>query len=335
LCKLGTFITELLKENIWENVAFADSILLCGIAYLFGGYTNTQKDMIDTIKADKENRVMRNLEYLISKLGEFIVKNIEESSKKDQGEKDHFSVTTIDNYDFYELDQKFVTRKNVFEPETTDEEIYTLTCIRTYQRAFRFLQLLCENNNTDGKNFIRDQKNDLKNFDFIKIAAKEIRNIFLFLTPDICEVSLFLLDFIQEVTQIPVKANQDALLNLTFFEDLCALHNSFFHKPDYVLMKGFDGREDQLDIIFEKGILIILSCFEGNEIKTFRAIDNKLEPKFLTNILTEKLEHMGLTSKESAIKYIDRLTTYEFDTNMKAVLNIIIIFLKLKEKLGD
>ena len=65
-----------------------------------------------------------------------------------------------------------MTRKNVFEPETTDEEIFTLTCIRTYQRAFKFLQLLCENNNTDGKNFIRDQKNDLKNFDFIKIAAK-------------------------------------------------------------------------------------------------------------------------------------------------------------------
>ena len=53
LCKLGTFITELLKENIWENVEFADSILECGIAYMFGGFTNTQKDMIDTIKADK------------------------------------------------------------------------------------------------------------------------------------------------------------------------------------------------------------------------------------------------------------------------------------------
>lgn len=128
--------------------------------------------MIDTIKADKENRVMRNLECLISKLGEFIVKNIEESSKKESDDKETFSITTIDNYDFYELDQKYVTRKNVFEPETTDEEIHTLTCIRTYQRAFKFLQLLCENNNTDGKNFIRDQKNDLKNFDFIKIAAK-------------------------------------------------------------------------------------------------------------------------------------------------------------------
>ena len=66
LCKLGTFISELLKEPIWENVEFADSLLLCGIAYMFGGFSNTQKDMIDILKLDVDNRVMRNLECLIS-----------------------------------------------------------------------------------------------------------------------------------------------------------------------------------------------------------------------------------------------------------------------------
>ena len=44
---------------------------------------------------------------------------------------------------------------------------------------------------------------------------------------------------------------------------------------------------------------------------------------------------MKLTSKKSAIEYIDRLKSYEFDADMKAVLNIIIIFLKLYEKLQD
>lgn len=75
--------------------------MLCGISYLFGGNTNTQKNMIETISQDTENKVMRNLECLISKLGEFIVKNIEESTKKDADEKNIFSITTIDNYDFY------------------------------------------------------------------------------------------------------------------------------------------------------------------------------------------------------------------------------------------
>jgi hypothetical protein len=245
--------------------------------------------MIETISMDTENKVMRNLECLISKLGEFIVKNIEESAKKENDEKDTFSITTIDNYDFYEVDKKYVHRKNVFEPETTDEEIYTKTCIRTYMRAFKFLQLLCENNNIEGKNFIRDQKNELKNYDFIKIAAKEIRNIFLFLTSDISPVSMFLLDFILEVTQIPVKLNQDALMNLTFFEDVCTLHNTFYNKPDVVSMKGFEDKEDQLEAIFFKAIQIILSNFEGDDLKTFQSIDNKLEPKFLVNILMAKM----------------------------------------------
>ena len=57
---------------------------------------------------------------------------------------------------------------------------------------------------------------------------------------------------------------------------MCALHNSFYKKPDYVSLKGFDGREEELDAIFEKGILIILSIFEGNDVKAFSAIDNKL-----------------------------------------------------------
>lgn len=72
------------------------------------------------------------------------------------------------------------------------------------------------------------------------------------MTPEISEVSLFLLDFILEVTQIPVKLNQEALLNLTFFEDMCALHNTFFNKKEVKTAKGFDkkDKEKELDAIF-------------------------------------------------------------------------------------
>lgn len=57
---------------------------------------------------------MKNLENLISKLGEFIVKNIEESSRKESNIRDIFSITTIDNWDFYDTSKKYVHRKNVF-----------------------------------------------------------------------------------------------------------------------------------------------------------------------------------------------------------------------------
>jgi hypothetical protein len=42
---------------------------------------------------------------------------------------------------------------------------------------------------------------------------------------------------------------------------------------------------------------------------------------------------MGIVTKEDAIAYVDRLTTYDYDANMLAILNIIIIFMKMKEKL--
>lgn len=46
---LGTLIAEILKENIIDNLALANSILLCGIAYLLGGNQTTQKNLIEEI----------------------------------------------------------------------------------------------------------------------------------------------------------------------------------------------------------------------------------------------------------------------------------------------
>jgi len=71
---------------------------------------------------------------------------------------------------------------------------------------------------------------------------------------------MFLLDFILEVTQIPVFENQKALMNLSFFEDVCALFNTF-SKKENVSLKGFDGKEELIEQIYFKTIQIILSNF--------------------------------------------------------------------------
>ena len=57
---------------------------------------------------------------------------------------------------------------------------------------------------------------------------------------DIADVPMFLLDFLLEVTQIPVKANQEALMSLTFFEDLCQMEN-FFSKEGNIEKRGFEN----------------------------------------------------------------------------------------------
>lgn len=99
-------------------------------------------------------------------------------------------------------------RKNVFEPITTDEQIYYKKCVATYRRAFKFLQLLCENNNIEGKNWIRFQPDKVRQSNFINVATKELRNLFQVMNKEIAPVPMFLLDFLLEVTQIPVKPNQ-------------------------------------------------------------------------------------------------------------------------------
>ena len=92
---------------------------------------------------------MKNIRDLIIKLGALIRKNIDEekANKSDKTSSDKFCVTSVDNYDFYNKEHKLMERKNVIEEKTTDEDIYYDQCIATYRRAFKFLQLMCENNN--------------------------------------------------------------------------------------------------------------------------------------------------------------------------------------------
>ena len=109
---------------------------------MLGGNTLTQKNIIDEMVLDDLNKVMKNIDILISKLGKFILKNIDDGNVKEDP-NNTFSTTTIDNYDFYDSTKKYVLRKNVFEPITVDEQIYYKKCVITYRRAFKFLQLMC------------------------------------------------------------------------------------------------------------------------------------------------------------------------------------------------
>lgn len=168
------------------------------------------------------------------------------------------------------------------------------------------MQLLCENNNKEGKNFIRVQPGKARQFNFIDITTKELRNLFQIFCNDIKEVPLFLLDFILEVTQIPIYENQQALMSSTFFEDLCQLKNTFNinTNPRILEERNFKSFE-HVEEIYYKSIKIILSNFEGNDEKTFLTLDSKLEPKFLIEVIKEKLAAMGITNREELLKHIN------------------------------
>ena len=74
-------------------------------------------------------------------------------------------------------------------------------------------------------------------------------------------------------------------MNSTFFEDLCQLKNQFTLSDEELLQKklhetNFEDLEAVNEILY-KSFEIILSNFEGNDDRTFVALDNKLESKFL------------------------------------------------------
>ena len=48
---------------------------------------------------------MTNIDNLISKLGKLILKNVDSNNSRDYiDNSNNFSITTIDNYDFYDID---------------------------------------------------------------------------------------------------------------------------------------------------------------------------------------------------------------------------------------
>lgn len=63
---------------------------------------------------------------LINKLGGLIRKNIDE--EKSAGKKEayitEYEIDYVDNYDYYDKNEKYMTRKNVSEPHYVDEIIY-------------------------------------------------------------------------------------------------------------------------------------------------------------------------------------------------------------------
>jgi len=64
--------------------------------------------------------VFENIEALIEKLGMLIKKNIVEANSNEEEGSGEFSPNTVDNYDYYDVKQRYTLRKNVFEPNSTD-----------------------------------------------------------------------------------------------------------------------------------------------------------------------------------------------------------------------
>jgi hypothetical protein len=151
-----------------------------------------------------------------------------------------------------------------------------------FKRVFRFLQLLCENNHVDNKKYFLVQKDEndqpkVNSINMIELATFEIRKLFKIMSKDIVALPSCVLDFINEINQIPCEDNQKTLCKTTFFEDFCYMA-SYLSDIDnqkerrFVKIEGMNVQMflEPLYEIYNKCINIVICVLEGNDDSIYR-----------------------------------------------------------------
>ena len=232
---------------------------------------------------------------------------------KENEKKREFSYKIVDSYDHFDSKESILVK--LFGHKTNKHEIQTEN---NYEmalcRIFRFLQLLCENNNIAMKNFLLRQANEdggvkVTSINFITEACQLLRQFFKIMSSNVVNIPPSLLDFVNEITQIPCLTCQKSLMSSTFFEDMSYMAGFFESKenveqrkfPFYIDNTPRKDDEDQapgalddnslatLQDIYEKGIGLALSNFEGNDNDIFLEFLNKAQPKYLWIVIRQNL----------------------------------------------
>lgn len=181
-------------------------------------------------------------------------------------------------------------------------------------RLFRFMHLFCENGNIDMKAFLLHQQKT-NSVNFIETTSLLLRKLFKIMNDKVVGIPATLLDFINEITQLPCINNQIAFMKSTFFEDLSYLADYFISEENLVARKftivpeseSEDEPINQLRAIYQKGIELALCNFEGNDNMLILEFISKCQPKFLwvvikqnlTGILRERSEALEVVRDEA------------------------------------
>jgi hypothetical protein len=142
-----------------------------------------------------------------------------------------------------------------------------------------------------------DGSDKLVVINFIQEACQLLRQLFKIMSIKVVNIPPSILDFINEITQIPCLDCQISLMKSTFFEDMSYMA-SFFEDKMNIDQRKFnfytdpDRPEDDLNTlmeIYEKGVGLALSNFEGNDNEIFWQYINKCQPLFLWIIIRQNM----------------------------------------------
>lgn len=318
-CGGAEFIVRILEENLDSRTEVLNEILLLGIVFLFGGNGDCQNSILSVLTKDESNTMLVNLNDLIKKIGNFVYSMNKMKVSKDKRPK-QFNFSIEDAYDYYNSNDRVLEKKFGYESEDKMENKVKKDSEDALCRSFRFLQLLCENNNIQMKNFLLVQVNENgskknKTINFIETTTILLRKFFKIMNRMMCKFRLSaLLDFMNETTQIPCLDNQIALTKSSYFEDVCYM-SSFFASQDNLEKRLFDKDHSEtlglLYEIYEKSIQLALSNLEGNDDKIYTEFINKCEGRFLWEIVQRNLEDKIEEYKDHA--KLPDMTLADFD----------------------
>jgi hypothetical protein len=153
-----------------------------------------------------------------------------------------FSYKIVDSYDHFDSKENILVK--MFGHKTDKFEIETeLNYELALCRIFRFLQLFCENNNIQMKKFLMTQTNPvgtekITSINFILEACQLLRQFFKIMSSKVVNIPPSLLDFINEITQIPCLDCQKSLMRSTFFEDISYMAG-FFESKENIEQRKF------------------------------------------------------------------------------------------------
>ena len=117
----------------------------------------------------------------------------------------------------------------------------------------------------------------------IEQSTFEIRKLFKIMSKDIVALPLSVLDFINEINQIPCEDNQKTLCKTTFFEDFCYMASYLSDQENlkerrFVKISGMNVQYfvEPLSEIYIKCINIVICVLEGNDESIYRELATKL-----------------------------------------------------------
>jgi hypothetical protein len=185
--------------------------------------------------------MLMSLKDLIKVIGNFL---IEIRKIKDSGKERSFAYKIEDTYDYFDPKENTIVKE--FGNKSVDkfEAMAEINYEKALCRIFRFLQLFCENNNVSMKHFLQEQINEdevkkANSINFIEEGTLLLRKLFKVVNDKIVAIPPCILDFINEITQMPCIKNQQTFMKSTFFEDISYLAG-FFEDHKNILLRKFN-----------------------------------------------------------------------------------------------